>query len=966
MPGPIKTILVVAVAVCAAATSARAQIKIHKTLNVEDGLVQSQVNTILEDSRGFVWFGTFGGVSRWDGSEFHNFQTQDGLAALDIRTIYETQDGAILIGTGENGISIYRDGLLTTFNTSNGLPGNSVREIDLGDDGSVRVATNEGVVIFKDESFDTTNAVHLLSGSSVSGLAKRSSGGFYASTFGDGVFKCRKGGVEPIDPDERLPGKIIRAIYEAADGTLFISVYKGGVWLMKDGGFRPFAHNADLAGHDVKAFAPARDGTLYLSTLGGGIAVYHGDKTIEILTRENGLANDVSWGVHEGASGVVYLGTWNGLSLYRPGRFETWNVATGLPEDIAAATAETTDGKYYIGTMGGGLAELDGGVRRVFTTDDGLAHNRVWSLCTASDGTLFIGTHAGVNTLKDGQLQTLFFEPRENSGRVYAIHEARDGVFYFATYGGILEYKNGVVAPLYEEPDAGRSSVYAVCEGRDGEIYFGTGSGIVVYRGESVEIPQLPAQLAEIRVWSVHQGGDGAMYFGTNGAGLYIMKDGLTPEGRMEVLDVSNGLSDNTVYGILDGGKGVLYLSTNRGVNAVDFSGSEPSVRRMGYGDGLASDECNQGTAFMDSRGRIWFSTNRGVSCYAPSYDRPNTVSPKVHITRVRLYEDDLPLGIFAGSPEFAHGDNYIKFDFVGTNPPAPEEVVYRYRLSRIDRDWVEAQQNLVQYTALPHGDYTFEVKARNEWGYWSESSAVRFTITPPYWKTWWFVLLVVIAAGGTITFLVLNRVRNLLALEKFRTKNAVDLHDDIGAGLTEISIMSEVIAQKLSDDQRGLVKAELGGISTASRQLVNGMSDIVWLVNPRRESLHDLIARLGDADNESLRSSNVSLKVHNVESLKNVRLDMERRQHVFLIFKEAIHNALKYSDCSEIALGVVARGGRIEIRLTDNGKGFDPAKLTSGNGLTNMKDRAARIKARIQIDSSPGRGTVVSLAMRG
>jgi len=968
MPSPFKTIIafIVAVAVVAVATSARAQIKIHKTLNVEDGLVQSQVNAILEDSRGFVWFGTFGGVSRWDGTGFKNFQTQDGLAALDIRTIYETKDGAILIGTGENGISIYRDGLLTTFNESNGLPGSSVRAFVLGDDGSLRVATNHGVVVFADESFDTTAAAHLLSGSSVSGLARCATGGFYASTFGDGVFKCSSGGVEPIDPGEELPGKIIRAIYEAADGTLFISVYRGGVWLMKDGLFHPFPHNAGLAGHDVKAFTAASDGTLYLSTLGGGIAVYHGDRTFEIITRENGLANEVSWAVHEGASGVVYLGTWNGVSVYRPGRFVTWNAATGLPEDIVAATAETNDGRYYVGTMGGGLAELAGGVRRVFITDDGLAHDRVWSLCTASDGTLYIGTHAGVNTLKDGRLQTLFFEPSEPSGRVYDIHEASDGVFYFATYGGILTCKNGVVAPLYDEPDAGRSSVYAVCEGRDGEIYFGTGNGVVVYRGGSVEIHQSPAQLAELRVWSIHQGGDGAMYFGTNGAGLYIMEDGLTPDGHLEVLDVSNGLSDNTVYGILDGGNGLLYLSTNRGVNVVDFSGGEPSVRRLGYGDGLASDECNQGPALLDSQGRIWFSTNRGVSCYDPSRDLPNTVPPKVYITRVRLYEDDLSLGAFAGQAEFAHGDNYFKFDFIGTNPPAPEAVVYRYRLSRIDRDWVDAQQNLVQYTALLHGDYTFEVKARNEWGYWSEPAALRFTIKPPYWKTRWFVLLVVIAAGGTITFLVLNRVRHLLALEKLRTKIAADLHDDIGAGLTEISIMSEVIAQKLPDDQRGLVKSELGGISTASRQLVIGMSDIVWLVNPRRDSLHDLIARLGDAYNESLRSSNISLRVRNVASLKNVHLGMERRQHVFLIFKEAINNAIKYSGCSEITLDVEAKGGRIEIRLADDGKGFDPAEVSSGNGLANMKDRASKIKARIAIESTLGRGTTVSLVMRG
>ena len=212
----------------------------------------------------------------------------------------------------------------------------------------------------------------------------------------------------------------------------------------------------------------------------------------------------------------------------------------------------------------------------------------------------------------------------------------------------------------------------------------------------------------------------------------------------------------------------------------------------------------------------------------------------------------------------------------------------------------------------------------------------------------------------------MLNRVRHLLAIEKLRTKIAADLHDDIGAGLTEISIMSEVIAQKLPDDQRGPVESELGGITTASRQLVNGMSDIVWLVNPRRDSLHDLIARLGDVYNETLRSTSISLKVRNVESLKSFRLDMERRQHVFLIFKEAINNAIKYGECSEITLDVSTAGGRIEIRLADNGQGFDPAAVSSGNGLANMRERAAKINARVEIDSVAGGGTTITLKMRG
>jgi ligand-binding sensor domain-containing protein/two-component sensor histidine kinase len=947
------------------AATARAQIKIHKTLNVEDGLVQSQVNAIYEDRNGFVWFGTFGGVSRWDGREFRNFQTQDGLAALDVRVFHETADGAILIGTADNGISIWRNDRLTTFNNSNGLPGNSVRAFDLAADGSLRVATRSGIMVFADESLDTTGAVILLPGKSVSGLEKSAKGGYYAGTFGDGVFWCRNDVAEPIDPSDQLPHRIIRALHEARDGTLYISVYKNGLWLMEDGRFRPFPHNDKLAGHDVKAIVPARDGSMYLSTLGGGIAVYGSDGSLDFVTEANGLANDVSWWVHEGTSGMVYLGTWNGVSLYRPGRFVTWNAAAGLPEDITGATSETPDGKLYVGTMGGGLAEIDGGVRRVFTIDDGLNHNRVWSLCTARDGTLYIGTHAGVNTLKNGRLETIYRETSDPSGRVYDIHEARDGAMYFATYGGVLRYGDGVVAPLYEEPDNRRSSVYSVCEGRDGEMYFGTGGGVVVYRDGSVEIPPASSRITEVRIWSVHQGADGTMYIGTNGAGLYIMKDGFTFDGPVQALDVSSGLSDNTVYGILDDGKGRLYLSTNRGINIVDVAGDDLSVRRLGYGDGLASDECNQGPSFLDSRGRIWFNTHRGVSCYDPAYDQPDTRPPRVHITRVRLYEDDLPLGLFDGSGRFSHRDNYFKFNFVGTHPPAPDAVVYRYRLSRIDRDWVEAQQNLVQYTALPHGDYTFEVKARNGWGYWSEPATLAFTITPPFWKTWWFIVLSVLAGGGLVFLFVLNRVRHLLAIERIRTRIAADLHDDIGATLTEISITSDVIAHKLPVDMRDTVSKELGQIGASSRQLINNMSDIVWLVNPRRDSLHDLIARLGDTYNETLRHAGIALKIQNLNSLKNVRLGMERRQHIFLILKEAINNAIKYSACSQIDLSVQPVSGSIRIVLADDGRGFDTEAVTSGNGLANMRDRALRSKAVLEIDSAPGRGTAVTLQIR-
>ena len=262
---------------------AAGQIKVHRHLRVEDGLVQSQVNSILEDSRGFVWLGTFGGVSRWDGRVFRNFQTQDGLSALDVRVIHELPDGTLLFGTGEGGISVFKNGTFETIDTNHGLPENSVRAILRNDDGSLMVATSKGIVVFADASFDTSTASYQLMGLSVSGLEKRRQGGFYASTFGDGVFVLENDEARPLDPDNVLPEKIVRAIHETTDGTLWISVYKNGLWLLENGKLRAFENNAGLGGNDVKAITPARDGTLYLSTLGGGIGVYK-NGSLETIT----------------------------------------------------------------------------------------------------------------------------------------------------------------------------------------------------------------------------------------------------------------------------------------------------------------------------------------------------------------------------------------------------------------------------------------------------------------------------------------------------------------------------------------------------------------------------------------------------------------------------------------------------------------------------------------------------------
>ena len=199
-----------------------------------------------------------------------------------------------------------------------------------------------------------------------------------------------------------------------------------------------------------------------------------------------------------------------------------------------------------------------------------------------------------------------------------------------------------------------------------------------------------------------------------------------------------------------------------------------------------------------------------------------------------------------------------------------------------------------------------------------------------------------------------------MLAIERLRSKIAADLHDDIGAGLTEISILGEVIAQKLSGPAKPLVTSELQKINATARGLIDSMSHIVWLVNPRRDSLFDLISRLSDSYKELLDSTDIQFKTQNLESLKKVHLKMEHRQHLFMIFHEAINNSVKYSKGTEILLNASLRGKQLTLQLMDNGRGFDVALATAGNGIQNMTERARTIGGELSIISNPDSGTEI------
>jgi signal transduction histidine kinase len=417
-------------------------------------------------------------------------------------------------------------------------------------------------------------------------------------------------------------------------------------------------------------------------------------------------------------------------------------------------------------------------------------------------------------------------------------------------------------------------------------------------------------------------------------------------------------LTSSVVYGILEDSKSNLWLSTDDGIFL--FNSSTEKFAQFGIEDGVQSLEFSGGAYFKDSGGMMYFGGINGFNYFNPDSITINQYVPPVVISNIKVMDVRVN-----GEPDeliLSYDQNFISVEFSALDFSMPKRNKYSYILEGFQKSWISTggSNRTATYTNLPSGEFTFMVKGSNSDGIWSDNAAtIRIIINPPFYQTWWFVTLVVIIIVFFIYYLGTIRVKSQLEIEKLKLKIASDLHDNIGAGLTEISILSEV-AERNEGHSSSIVKKDLQKISETARHLVDSMSDIVWVVNPQRDSLHDLIVKLKDSYNEFFSSIGISFQVNNVEKSDDIKLPMDYKQNLLLMFKEAINNAIKYSGCKKLKLEAFFRNDVIEIILKDDGAGFNLNEVKFGNGIRNMENRAKKIKGKLSWKSEIGVGTTV------
>jgi signal transduction histidine kinase len=489
-------------------------------------------------------------------------------------------------------------------------------------------------------------------------------------------------------------------------------------------------------------------------------------------------------------------------------------------------------------------------------------------------------------------------------------------------------------------------------------------------------------------IWSLLADKDGAVWAGTFRSGLLRFKNG-----KFARFTSKQGLSADVIAQILDDDENRLWLGTDRGIFCVPKTsleecaeGKSDTIDCVTYGrlDGLPTLEMADGSqpaCWKDTSGRLWFATVRGVVSVKPVELTAHPPPPPVIIEEVSADGERLPQA--AGRLIIPPGRKQFDFRFTALSFDAPDKTRFRCRIDGVDEDWVDVDtRRTAHYGKLPPNSYRFRVTACSSQGVWNEAGAkLDFTVQPFFYQRWWFLALAAASILGCGALVVrasaarkfqreLARLEQQNAIERDRARIARDIHDDIGAGLTQITLLSE-----LARREPGQLAAHLERISTSARHLTKSMDEIVWAVDPRHDTFEGLLDYISAFTEEFLRIAGMRCRMDLPPSLPEKRVGAELRHNLFLALKEALNNVVKHSGATEVWLRMRMEGDGFTLIVEDNGCGCDIAslaartgpdgeRLAGGSGLPNLERRLKAVGGHCVVRSEPGRGTVVEMTI--
>ena len=946
-----------------------------------DGLPQYTVRTIVQTRDGYLWFGTFEGLVRFNGLTFEVFDPQNtpAMTSARVRALSEDRDGSLWIGTEGGDLIRYRDGAFTSvakmkqvltilesrdgtlwIGTTAGLAryregrlttiptGAAVQSLAESDD-TLWVGTDRGLFRFDRKRFTPAGTWK----SAITSLAVSRDGSLWVGTFADGLFRVSSS-IERLS----VPASYVAQVLEDSRGTVWIAASPGGLIRLRDG---------------------------------------------QVLDKPQGLPNSSVRALLEDREGCLWIGTNGGLARLRDLKFINYSARNGLADDNVRVVTESRDGGLWVGTYGGGVNLIRDGKVTSYGPAEGL-DVYVRTFVEDRDGALWVGTSQGLSRIRDGKVTTW------PSPKIDAIHVLRDGTLLVSSSRGLQAWRNERFEPYLDAA----GDVRVIHEDAHGTLWLGTSDrGLLECGGHAAAFSMPNGRLtgkaaawpphSKCKTWPVsssvfalHEDARGELWIGTHD-GLLVMRGG----------SIHDTAIDSVVFQILDDGRGHFWLTSNRGLTRVDRNTIEKQPRLLSFrkADGLGSDQCNGATqpAGVSLRnGHLAIPTVAGLTIVDPADLHLNRVPPGIVLREV------LVDGKRGHSSRFPWSSSRYEFHYDGLSLLAPEAVRFRHRIEGFDEDWIDAgTRRVALYNSLPPGRHVFHVAAINNDGVWSTSNATfTFDLPAAPWRRWWAIALYVLAAIALILAGVRTRERVLRRrtelLEAKVHERTLELEEAEGRAL-DANRAKSVFLANMSHELRTPLNAVLGFAQLMARSPSLNEKDRESLAVIRRGGEHllalindvlsiskieagklaldkqpfDLRAMLSDVA-ELMRgradAAGLDLFVHVAPDVPPGVLGDERKLRQVLT--NLIGNALKFTRAGSVAVRASWSADRAELEVSDTGAGiaeeelatlFEPfvqtetgreAKEGSGLGLAITRQLVELMGGTIRVTSEVGAGT--------
>ena len=991
-------------------------------LTVEHGLSQSTVFSIAQDSTGFMWFATEDGLNKFDGYSCTIYRNDpsdpNSISEIGIRKIYVDSKNNLWIITLSGKLDRL-DPVKEFFIHYNFQPDSlsnsgSVRISSITEDGNgvLWVGSTKGLLYKYDKIEDEfiinnfkfndmlPDNIHLQC------LHIDKTENFWFGTWQGLIrldFTTSKISHYKNIPGDRnsIGGNMIFDISADAAGKLWIASVNGGVSVF-DGvsdRFEVYQYSPKdkkgISSNRVMSVLCDSNAKVWIGTLDRGVDYLRPyeklfDNYQHVPSIQSSLGNGAIFSIFEDRNNNIWFGTSSGgVSKFDKNRqhfsqiSHSANDPGSLSNNVVLALYEDSNEALWVGTDGGGLnLRLPGSkdFKHFFKDPSQIGSNSITSIYEDKSGIVWLGTDPGVSSssakvyifdrddnsftrfgkvkIKIGGVSTFF---QDSYGNIW-IGTAADGLRCFDRgKGKVKEYKHD----KNDLSSISGNSVFAVYEDSKNNIWIGTiAKGLNKFNWKDETFtrynydPNEKNSISSNSVWCIAEDIKGTLWLGTWGGGLngYNLDSGEFKHFKLE-----DGLPSNIIYGLLIDDLNNLWLSTSRGI--AKFNIENYSVKNYDDSDGLQSLEFNQGAFCKGSDGIFYFGGINGVTSFHPEKIEENLSAPPIVFTNFKVFDEEVSLPQYFNTLReivLSYQQNFFSFEFAALDFTAPQKNQYMYRLDGVDKEWVySGSRRYASYTDVSPGEYVFHVKGSNNDGIWSkQEAAITITITPPFWQTWWFRIIAFLLLAGVLYAIHKYRLNKLLEVERTRVRIARDLHDDVSATLTGMVYFSDAIDREVGDKKTPTLKKLISLIHESATNVQESMSDIIWSINPENDKWEIILPKFRRYASDLCESKAIGYKIDIPGTVPVKPLDMERRRNFWLIFKEMITNAVKHSGCSELIISISFSDSKLNLVVSDNGKGFDPDELTEGNGVKNIQSRSKVLDGEVQLSTSPGKGT--------